>query len=76
MVWRSVPPKALTRGLITTGSPADGVGRTADGRRVYFVLPEAPYGGPAEKSLARAEHCLAIPDGLDDTTAPAPEDVS
>jgi NADPH:quinone reductase-like Zn-dependent oxidoreductase len=50
---------------------ADGVGRTADGRRVYFVLPEAPYGALAEKSLVDARRCVAIPDGLDDTTAAA-----
>ncbi len=25
----------------------DGVGRTQDGRRVYFVLPEEPFGGMA-----------------------------
>jgi NADPH:quinone reductase-like Zn-dependent oxidoreductase len=50
---------------------ADGVGRTADGRRVYFVLPEAPYGALAEKSLVDADHCVAVPDGLDETTAAA-----
>jgi NADPH:quinone reductase-like Zn-dependent oxidoreductase len=50
---------------------AEGVGRTAAGRRVYFVLPEAPYGGLAEKSLVDSEHCVAIPDGLDDATAAA-----
>jgi NADPH:quinone reductase-like Zn-dependent oxidoreductase len=50
---------------------ADGVGRTADGRRVYFVLPEAPYGAIAEKSLVRSKQCVAVPDGLDDVTAAA-----
>jgi NADPH:quinone reductase-like Zn-dependent oxidoreductase len=50
---------------------ADGVGRTADGRRVYFALPDAPYGALAEKSLVRSEHCVAIPDGVDDVTAAA-----
>ncbi len=50
---------------------ADGVGRTRDGRRVYFVLPEAPYGALAEKSLVRPQQCIAIPDGLDDITAAA-----
>lgn len=50
---------------------ADGVGRTADGRRVYFVLPEAPYGALAEKSLVRSNQCVAIPDGIDDVTAAA-----
>jgi NADPH:quinone reductase-like Zn-dependent oxidoreductase len=50
---------------------ADGVGRTADGRRVYFVLPEAPYGALAEKSLVRSERCVPVPDELDDITAAA-----
>jgi NADPH:quinone reductase-like Zn-dependent oxidoreductase len=50
---------------------ADGVGRTADGRRVYFVLPEAPYGALAEKSLVRSRQCLAIPGGIEDVTAAA-----
>jgi NADPH:quinone reductase-like Zn-dependent oxidoreductase len=49
----------------------DGVGRTADGRRVYFVLPEAPYGALAERSLVRSERCIVIPEGLDDITAAA-----
>jgi NADPH:quinone reductase-like Zn-dependent oxidoreductase len=50
---------------------ADGVGRTADGRRVYFALPEAPYGALAEKSLVDSHHCVAVPDSLDDATAAA-----
>jgi NADPH:quinone reductase-like Zn-dependent oxidoreductase len=49
----------------------DGVGRTEDGRRVYFALPEAPFGALAEKSLVKLEHCIALPDDLDDTTAAA-----
>lgn len=50
---------------------ADGVGRTADGRRVYFALPEAPYGALAERTVVRARQCVAIPQGLDDVTAAA-----
>jgi NADPH:quinone reductase-like Zn-dependent oxidoreductase len=50
---------------------ADGVGRTADGRRVYFALPEAPYGALAEKCLVSPEHCVAVPDSLADATAAA-----
>jgi NADPH:quinone reductase-like Zn-dependent oxidoreductase len=49
----------------------DGVGRLDDGRRVYFVLPKAPYGSMAEKTVAPAAHCVALPDGLDDVTAAA-----
>jgi NADPH:quinone reductase-like Zn-dependent oxidoreductase len=50
---------------------ADGVGRTADGRRVYFVLPEPPYGALAEQSLVQSKQCIAVPDSLDDVTAAA-----
>ena len=50
---------------------ADGVGRTADGRRVYFALPEAPYGALAEKTLVRSRQCIAVPDGIDDVAAAA-----
>jgi NADPH:quinone reductase-like Zn-dependent oxidoreductase len=49
----------------------DGIGRTADGRRVYFALPEAPFGGLAEKCLVDARRCITVPDGLDDVTAAA-----
>ncbi|WP_370674919.1 zinc-binding alcohol dehydrogenase family protein [Pleomorphomonas sp. PLEO] len=49
----------------------DGVGLTDDGRRVYFVLPEAPHGALAEQTLVRAEHCIDLPVGLDDITAAA-----
>lgn len=49
----------------------DGVGRTTDGHRVYFVLPEAPFGAFAERSLVKAELCIPLPDDLDDITAAA-----
>jgi NADPH:quinone reductase-like Zn-dependent oxidoreductase len=49
----------------------DGVGLTAEGKRVYFVLPEAPYGALAEKSLVKTQQCIPIPDDLDDVTAAA-----
>src|ERR1700683_2005490 len=49
----------------------DGVGRTTEGQRVYFVLPEAPYGALAEKSLVKAQHCIPLPDDLDDIIAAA-----
>lgn len=49
----------------------DGVGRTEDGRRVGFVLPEAPYGGMAEKTLVRNALCLPIPDEVGDVLAAA-----
>ncbi|MBB6144450.1 NADPH:quinone reductase-like Zn-dependent oxidoreductase [Silvibacterium bohemicum] len=59
------------QGIFPSVAGADGVGRTTDGRRVYFVLPEAPYGALAEKSLVRKELCVPVPDGLDDVTAAA-----
>jgi NADPH:quinone reductase-like Zn-dependent oxidoreductase len=49
----------------------DGVGRTAEGQRVYFILPEAPFGALAEKSLVKTQQCIALPDDLDDVTAAA-----
>ena len=49
----------------------DGVGALADGSRVYFVMPRAPYGGMAERTVARPVQCVPIPDGLDDVTAAA-----
>ena len=36
----------------------DGVGRLDDGRRVYFILPKAPYGSMAEKTIAPSAHCV------------------
>ncbi len=58
-------------GVFPSAAGADGVGRTADGRRVYFALPQAPFGALAEKSLVSARQCVAIPDEVDDVTAAA-----
>ncbi len=49
----------------------DGVGVTQDGRRVYFVLPEAPYGALAEICPVRSRQCVELPDSLDEITAAA-----
>jgi NADPH:quinone reductase-like Zn-dependent oxidoreductase len=49
----------------------DGVGRRDDGTRVYFVLPQAPYGSMAERTVVPSPLCLALPDNLDDVTAAA-----
>jgi NADPH:quinone reductase-like Zn-dependent oxidoreductase len=49
----------------------DGVGRLDDGRRVYFILPKAPYGSMAERAAVPALQCVPLPDGLDDITAAA-----
>jgi NADPH:quinone reductase-like Zn-dependent oxidoreductase len=50
---------------------SDGVGVTQDGRRVYFVLPEAPFGALAELCPVPSDHCIELPDTLDDITAAA-----
>ena len=49
----------------------DGVGRLADGQRVYFLVPAAPFGGMAEQTLIDASHCVLLPDDIDDVTAAA-----
>ena len=49
----------------------DGVGMKQDGRRVYFVLPKAPFGGMAEKVAVRLQQCVPVPDDVDDITAAA-----
>jgi NADPH:quinone reductase-like Zn-dependent oxidoreductase len=49
----------------------DGVGRTQDGRRVYFVMPEEPFGGMAEKVAVKMDQCIPLPADVDDITAAA-----
>ena len=49
----------------------DGVGRLDDGRRVYFVLPQAPFGSMAEKAVVRPSQCIPLPEDLNDVTAAA-----
>ncbi|MDE1178803.1 MAG: zinc-binding alcohol dehydrogenase family protein [Edaphobacter sp.] len=58
-------------GVFPSVAGSDGVGRTADGRRVYFALPQAPYGALGERSLVRSRQCVAVPEELDDVTAAA-----
>ncbi len=50
---------------------ADGVGRREDGSRVYFVLPRAPHGALAERTVVPRSQCVALPSDLDDVTAAA-----
>ncbi len=50
---------------------SDGVGVTQDGRRIYFVLPEAPFGALAEFCPVPSNRCLELPSSLDDITAAA-----
>ncbi|MFZ0038525.1 MAG: zinc-binding alcohol dehydrogenase family protein [Candidatus Acidiferrales bacterium] len=49
----------------------DGVGDLDDGRRVYFVLPRAPFGSMSEKTIVQPSQCVSLPDDLDDVTAAA-----
>lgn len=49
----------------------DGTGTLEDGTRVYFVLPEAPFGAMAEYCLVRQNRCIPLPAALDDVTAAA-----
>jgi NADPH:quinone reductase-like Zn-dependent oxidoreductase len=60
-----------TSGLLPFVAGLDGVGRLSDGRRVYFVMPSVPFGSMAERTIAKASHCLILPDELDDVTAAA-----
>ncbi|WP_216847132.1 zinc-binding dehydrogenase [Granulicella sp. L60] len=49
----------------------DGVGTTESGRRVFFVMSQAPFGGMAEKTVVAAQRCVPLPDEVDDVTAAA-----
>lgn len=49
----------------------DGVGKLADGRRVFFGAARSPFGTMGERSLAGQNRCLLIPDGVDDVTVAA-----
>ena len=49
----------------------DGVGRTDDGRRVYFFLPHAPFGSMAGQTVVPAGQCIPLPEGLDAAQAAA-----
>jgi NADPH:quinone reductase-like Zn-dependent oxidoreductase len=58
-------------GIFPAIAGADGVGITADGRRVYFAMPEAPYGSMAEFCPIQSRRCVDIPASVDDITAAA-----
>lgn len=49
----------------------DGVGTLADGRRVYFAMPEAPFGAMAEQTLVDPKRTIPLPNNLDDAAAAA-----
>jgi NADPH:quinone reductase-like Zn-dependent oxidoreductase len=50
---------------------SDGVGRLADGSRVFFGGPRRPYGSFAERTVVRRAQCFQVPESLDDATAAA-----
>ena len=58
-------------GIYPTIAGTDGVGLTQDGRRVYFAMPEAPFGSLAEFCPIHSRRCVEIPDSVDDITAAA-----
>jgi NADPH:quinone reductase-like Zn-dependent oxidoreductase len=43
----------------------DGVGRGADGKLRYFVLPDTPMGAMAERTVIDARRSIVLPDGTD-----------
>jgi NADPH:quinone reductase-like Zn-dependent oxidoreductase len=49
----------------------DGVGRLDDGRRVFFVLPRAPYGSISERTVVSAAQVVGLPDELGTIAAAA-----
>jgi NADPH:quinone reductase-like Zn-dependent oxidoreductase len=49
----------------------DGTGIAEDGRRVYFLLPEKPFGGMAEFCVVDDRRWFAIPDSLSEDSAAA-----
>jgi NADPH:quinone reductase-like Zn-dependent oxidoreductase len=65
-------------GTFYTGAPplpsvvgTDGVGRLADGRRVYFDATVSPYGSMAARALVPREALFEVAEGVDDATAAA-----
>ncbi|MDR3751295.1 MAG: zinc-binding alcohol dehydrogenase family protein [Terracidiphilus sp.] len=58
-------------GIFPAVAGTDGVGLTPDGRRVYFAMPDPPYGSLAELCPIQPRRCVKIPDSLDDITAAA-----
>ncbi|MFZ6760460.1 quinone oxidoreductase family protein [Undibacterium sp. Ji50W] len=49
----------------------DGTGIDEDNQRVYFLLPDKPYGAMAECCVVDKTHCIALPDSLSDAEAAA-----
>ncbi|MCW2994706.1 MAG: NADPH:quinone reductase [Conexibacter sp.] len=49
----------------------DGVGRDADGRLRYFVLPDTRFGSMAERAVIDRRRSAVLPDGVDPVTIAA-----
>jgi len=49
----------------------DGAGVLADGTRVFFAMPRAPYGAMAQHAVVARPRCFPLPAGVDDDTAAA-----
>src|SRR4051794_29113773 len=60
---------ALGRGEVPRVVGKEGIGRMADGRRVYFDQPEEPFGAFAERSLVSPDDVFEVPDGVEDAQA-------
>jgi len=58
-------------GILPFVPGVDGVGRLADGSRVYFGATRPPYGSFAEHSITRPAMCVPLPDEMDDVAAAA-----
>jgi NADPH:quinone reductase-like Zn-dependent oxidoreductase len=58
-------------GMYPAVAGTDGVGVTTDVRRVYFAMPEAPFGSMAEFCPSNSRRLLEIPDSVDDVMAAA-----
>ena len=60
---------SLTTLPFTPGN--DGVGVAADGARVYFISPRAPYGSMADYTVVSSAMTIPLPANLDDAVAAA-----
>jgi NADPH:quinone reductase-like Zn-dependent oxidoreductase len=60
---------SLTTLPFTPGN--DGVGVAADGARVYFISPRAPYGSMADYTVVSPAMTIPLPANLDDAVAAA-----
>jgi NADPH:quinone reductase-like Zn-dependent oxidoreductase len=58
-------------GVLPSVPGVDGVGELADGRRLYFAFPRAPFGAMAQLVPVPQEYVVDIPANVDDITAAA-----